>query len=138
MFDIWTFSNSITFIAIIIHYINSNKKLQTINISRLQVIGSYSGDVIGEQVVQVIQKYKFEKKFGYFVLDNTTSSNTCVKAILAKMWPALTQEERKFWCMSNIINLATQAFLYKKKKVVFTIKVYGVAGNLDIKKQLEF
>lgn len=60
-------------------------KLQTILISLCQVIGSHFDEIITKQVVQVIQEYGFEKRFGYFVLDNVTSNNTYVKAIFAKI-----------------------------------------------------
>lgn len=46
---------------------------------------------------------------------------------------------RKEWrlrCIGNIINLASQAFLYGKEDEAFTAEVYGASTIADIKKQL--
>lgn len=51
-------------------------------ISLQQVISSHFGKVIVEQVMQIIWEYDFQKKLGYFVLDNTTSNNIYIEAIL--------------------------------------------------------
>lgn len=74
-FDIWTSNNSIAVVAIVAHYIDDNMKLQTTLIGLRWVFGSHSGEVVAEQVVQVIQEYGFEQKLRYFVLDNATSND---------------------------------------------------------------
>ena len=84
-FDMWTSSNSIAFVAVVAHYIDNNMKSQTTLIGLRRVIGSHSGEVVAEQVVQVIQEYGFEQKLGYFVLDNASSNDTCVEAILGEI-----------------------------------------------------
>lgn len=126
-FDMWTSSNSIAFVAVLAHYIDDNMKLQTTLI----------GEVIAEQVVQVIQEYGFEKKLGYFVLDNATSNDTCVEAILREIRPDLMRKERRLRCIGHIINLAAQAFLYGKDEEAFTAEVYGTLAIADVKKQLD-
>lgn len=126
-FDMWTSSNSIAFVAVVAHYIDDNMKLQTTLI----------GEVIAEQVVQVIQEYGFEKKLGYFVLDNATSNDTCVEAILREIRPDLMRKERRLRCIGHIINLAAQAFLYGKDEEAFTAEVYGTLAIADVKKQLD-
>lgn len=77
------------------HYIDDNAHLQTTLIGLRRVIGSHAGEIIAEQQVQVIQEYGIEKKLGYFVLDNATSNDTCVKAILNEIRPDLIKKEQK-------------------------------------------
>lgn len=136
-FDMWTSSNSIAFVAVVAHYIDTNMKLQTTLIGLRRVIGSHSGEVVAEQVVQVIQEYGFEQKLGYFVLDNASSNDTCVEAILGKIRPDLIKKERRLRCIGHIINLAAQAFLYGKDEEAFTAEVYGASMIADMKKQLD-
>lgn len=50
-----------------------------------RVIGLQAGKVIAERIIQVIQKYSFEKRLGYFVLDNAISNNTCIEATLQEL-----------------------------------------------------
>ena len=111
-FDLWTSANSITFVAIVAHYIDDNAHLKAMLIGLRRVIGSHAGEIIAEQVVQVIQEYGFEKKLGYFVLDNATSNDTCVEAIFNELRPDLIKKERRLRCIGHIINIAAQAFLY--------------------------
>lgn len=92
-FDMWTSSNSIVFVAIVAHYIHDKLKLQITLIGLLQVICSHSSEIVAKQVVQVIQEYGFEKKLGYFILDNAMSNNICLKAILTEIRLDLTQKE---------------------------------------------
>lgn len=49
------------------------------------IIGCHFGDVIIKHIIQIIQEYRFEKILGYFVFNNTTSNNTCIKAIFNKI-----------------------------------------------------
>lgn len=85
LFNIWTLSNSIAFVAIIAYYIDNSIKLQTIFIGLRRVLGSYFGEVVAEQVVQIIQKYDFDQKLEYFVLDNASSNDTYVEVIFGKI-----------------------------------------------------
>lgn len=68
-------------------------KFQTTLIGLRRVIGFHFGKVIAGKVVQIIQKYGFEKKLEYFVLDNVTSNDTCVEAILREIRPDLIRKE---------------------------------------------
>lgn len=102
-----------------------------------RVIGSHAGEVIAEQVIQVIQEYGMEKRLGYFVLDNATSNDTCVKAILHQLRSNLIKKERRLRCVGHIINIAAQAFLYDNDKEAFTAEVHGARSLADVKKQLD-
>ena len=51
LFNIWTFSNSIAFMAIIAHYIDNNLKYQITLITLHWVISSDIGKVVAKQVV---------------------------------------------------------------------------------------
>lgn len=105
-FDLWTLLNLIAFVAVVAHYINDDAHFRTILIGLQQVIGSHAEEIIAEQVVQVIQEYGIEKRLKYFVLDNATSNDTCIEAILNEIWPDLIKKKRKLWCIGHIINIA--------------------------------
>lgn len=135
-FDLWTSSNSITFVAIVAYFINDNACLCTILIALQCIIGLHAWKIIAEQVIQIIQKYGFKKWLGYFILDNAISHNTCVEAILQKFWPDFIKKKRRLWCIGHIINIAAQAFLYSNNREPFTAKVYGARSLADVKKQL--
>lgn len=119
----WTSNNSIAFFTVVAHYINTNMKLQITFISLGRLIGSYPNEVVAEQVIQVIQEYGFEQKFRYFVFNNASSNNTCVEVILGEIQPDLIKKEWKLWWIGHIINLAAQAFLYRKDEEAFTAEV---------------
>lgn len=78
-------ANLLTFITIVSHYSNNNSYLKTMLISFLSVIVLYLDKIIAKQIVQLIQKYKLKKKLEYYVLDNATSNDICIKAILKKL-----------------------------------------------------
>lgn len=54
LFDIKIFYNVIAIVTIFAYYIDANFKLETILIKLQQVVGSYSGKNVAEQVIQVI------------------------------------------------------------------------------------
>lgn len=97
----------------------------------------YSDEIIANKIVKVLWKYGFEKKLGYFILDNTTSNNPCVEAIFAKIWPDLTWKKYKLWYVGYIINLVAKVFYYEKTKEVFSAEVYNISQIPDIKKQFK-
>lgn len=68
-------------------------KLQTTLIGLHLAISFYSDKVVAEQVVQVIKKYGFEKKLGYYVLDNASNNDICVKAIFGEIQPDLIKKK---------------------------------------------
>lgn len=88
-------------------------------------------------MVGFIQEYSIEKKLEYFVFDNATSNDTCVKTILKVIWPNLFKKKQKFWYVGHIINLVTQVFLYNKDEEAFTANVQGTWSLIDDKKQFE-
>lgn len=125
-FDVWTSTNSIIFIAIVAHYIDDNAYLKTMLISLRRVIGSYAGEIIVEQMMQVIQEYGFVKKLGYFVFDNATNNETYVKAILNKLYPDCIKKECRICCIAGyIINIAAQTLLYGKDEEAFITEMYS-------------
>lgn len=103
LFDMWTFSNSFAFVAIVAYCIDNNLKLQTTLIGQQQVIGSYFSKIVAEYVVSVIQEYSFQKKLGYFVLDNATSNNTCIEAIFIEIQPDLIKKKQRLCCIVDHI-----------------------------------
>ena len=93
-FDLCTSDNFITFVAIVAHYINNNDQLQTILIGLCQVIDFHFRAVIAKQVVDLIHEYGIEKKLRYFIFDNATSNDICIKAIFKAIQPGLFRKKQ--------------------------------------------
>ena len=55
--------------------------------------------------MKVIQEYGFEYKFGYFIFENATSNNICVKAILHQFWNDFIKKECRLYYIDHIINI---------------------------------
>jgi len=117
-FDLWTSPNCHAIIAICAHYVDQNGALQTKLIALRRVEGEHSGENQAAIVLKVIKEYGIRKKIGYFMLDNASSNDTCVDCILRKLYPNMTEKQRKsrrLRCLGHVVNLIAQAFLLGTK-----------------------
>lgn len=90
--------------------------------------------MIAKQVVDLIQEYSIKKKLGYFILDNDTSNDTCVKAVLKAIWLDFSKKKQRLQCIRHNINLAAQSFLYDKNEEVCNVEVQSTCFLANIKK----
>lgn len=67
------------------YYINNNMKFKTSFINFYYIISFYFGEIIIKQVIEIIKKYKFEEKLGYFILDNIINNNLYIKIIFCEI-----------------------------------------------------
>lgn len=123
-FDLWTSSNSMAMLAVVAHFIDEHYINRTIFLGLRRVQRSHSGENMAQQVITVINDFELVDLFGYFVLDNAESNDTCVEAILKELCPEMTGNRRhqRLQCIGHIINLAAQALLFGDDPEAFSVE----------------
>ena len=65
-----------------------------------------------------IYEYKIENRIGYFVFNNISSNDTCVRELLSHIKPNILSKHRRLRCFGYIINLAVKVckidFMYAR------------------------
>ena len=92
-FDLWTAPNTVAYLDVIAHFVSKDYNVKTIFLAVRQIHGIHSGENIAKTVVKVIGEYQVDHNVGCFMLDNATSNDTCVTAILKALYPDLTPDE---------------------------------------------
>ena len=67
--------------------------LKTILLAVRQIHGIHSGENIAKTVMEMIGEYQIDHNIGCFMLDNATSNNTYITAILKALYPDLTPDK---------------------------------------------
>ena len=67
---------------------------------------------MAEQVIQVTKNYDLIDKIEYFILDNATNNNICLKETFDGLSLEVQVKTCRFYCLDHIINLTAQVFLY--------------------------
>jgi hypothetical protein len=111
-FDMWTSPNCMGMIAVIAHFVSHTGEARDCLIGLRRVHGSHSGENMAHSIISVIEEYELRDRLGYFVLDNVSSNDTCVREILRKLRPDLNAKNRRLRCFGHIVNLAAKAFLF--------------------------
>jgi len=101
-------------IGIVAHFVSKSDEAKDCLLGLRRVIGSHSGENMAETIIHVIELYELQDRLGYFVLDNITSNDTCVREILEYLQPRLDPKKRRLRCFGHILNLAVKAFLSGK------------------------
>lgn len=124
-FDLWTspFRN-FAVLSIVGHFLNKEGKNIAILLGLRRLQGSHSGENMALLVLELLQEYKIDSRFGYFVLDNASSNDTCVKAILRAYNIPSEYELRRLRCFGHIVNLVAQAFLFGQDVKAFEAEEY--------------
>jgi hypothetical protein len=78
-----------------------------------RVKGAYNGENITEAIILIIKEMISIKQLGYFVVNNATTNDTAIRAILAYLLLKLEDSDfRRVKYLNHIINLAVKAFLF--------------------------
>lgn len=110
-FDLWTSNNNIALLAVVSHFVDENYNIRTVILALRRIKGSHSGPNLAQTILEVIHEYDSKTRFGYFVLDNAESNDTCVEAVLQLLNPSLQKTHRRLRYIRHIINLTAQALL---------------------------
>lgn len=81
-FDLWISNNNIALLIVVSYFVEENYNIHTVILALQRIKRSHSGPNLAQTILEVIQKYNLKTGVGYFVLDNTKSNDTCMKAIL--------------------------------------------------------
>src|SRR6266850_2382557 len=135
-FDLWTSPNNMAFVGVVGHYMTSEYKVETVLLGLRRLHGTHSGENIAEAIVKVIRKYGLTgDQIGWFVLDNATSNDTCVKEILKTLEINDTAERHRLRCLGHIINLAAKAFFFGSDSTSFEEEIEDTQRREDDKKE---
>ena len=136
-FDLWTAPNNVAYIDVIAHFVSKDHDVKTVLLAVRQIHGIHSGENIAKTVVEVIGEYQVDHNVGCFMLDNATSNDTCVTAILKALYPDLTPDEltmktkeRRLRCFGHIVNLVAKALVFGENPDFFEMEA-SVAESLE-------
>ena len=116
-FDLWTAPNHYHMLGVICHFIDKNFKARTILLGMKRLFGPKSGENQALLVIEVIKKYKLERRLGYCVMDNAKDNDKCLVSIeryLSLQGVYWSAEEHRLRCFGHIISLVAQAFISNK------------------------
>lgn len=123
-FDLWTSPHqSKSILGIVAHYLDASyvNSAHLLALRRLEDV--HSGENIAEIALQVIQDFELQN-IGFFVLDNASSNDTAVRAILTAEGRLNEYNYRRLRCLGHIINLAARAFLFGNEAKAFESSDY--------------
>jgi hypothetical protein len=80
-------------------------------------------------IILVIKYYEFQDRLGYFVLDNVSLDDACVREVLKNLRPDLDEKQRRLRCFGRVINLAAKVFLFGKEPKVYETNSYSLPGQ---------
>ncbi len=110
-------------LAVVEHFVSHVGEAKSYLLGLRHVEGAHSGENMAESVIAVIEEYEITDILGYFILDNVSSNDTCVREILKKLRPDLNPKKCRLRCFGHIVNLAAKAFLFGEEADAFELEV---------------
>jgi len=121
-FNGWTSLNKLGFLDVVVYYISLNGEIKASLLDLRQLKGTHSGENIVKIMRTLIYEYEIENRIGYFVLNNISSNNTCVRELLPYIKPNISSKHRRLRYFGHIINLAVKVFLWGSDFELFKIE----------------
>lgn len=116
-FNLWTLKNLLSLNGIVIHYIGAKYATKTCLLALPEQDGSHTEASIAEAVARVIKEYRIKGKIGYFMLDNASNNESCMKELANRF--NFDPIKRRLRCMGYIINVIAREALFGKDVDVF-------------------
>src|SRR5579871_5529360 len=116
-FDLWTSGNLLSLNGIMVHFLDQNARLRTFLVSLAEIQDSHTGENIAEAVAAIITKFGIQDRLGYFMLDNASNNDTCLKELAQRFNFDATQ--RRLRCAGHILNLAARQIIHGKNPEAF-------------------
>ena len=113
-FDIWTSGNSLALLGIVFHYSDGITGIQTVVSGVPRIHGPHSGENMAASACEVIFFYGITPRLGFFTLDNASTNDTAVEAIITKVRPDLRPIRRRLRCFGHVMNIVAKILLYGK------------------------
>ena len=73
--DIWTFTNEMSLLGRVAHFINKDSKLQSVLLGLPQLQGLHTAENITTALAEVIKKYQFDYKLSCLITNNAYNNN---------------------------------------------------------------
>jgi len=112
--DVWTSSNKFSFLAVTVHYVDSDWTLVE-KLLQFQETTDHSGSGMAEIVNSTLNEFGLTARLGCITMDNATNNDSLVTTLAEtydqdhnKQW---CPDESRIRCLPHVINLAVQAFL---------------------------
>ena len=106
--------------GVVVHYLDKDLINRSYLIGMRRINGAHTGENVAEAVIPVSVEMEILSKLGYFIADNDSRNDTCIRAILRKHRPDIKDpDSRRVRCLGHIINLAAKAFLFGKNADAF-------------------
>jgi hypothetical protein len=109
-------------LAITAHWINDNWELEEALLEFKHQPGRHTGDILGDEIFAIIQKFGIAEKLFCITTDNADNNKTLMKRLSQKLrnelgicWDPAKHHIR---CLNHVINLAVQDFLKSIKGLV--------------------
>ena len=79
-----------------------------------RIRGAYSGENIAEAIIPVLEEFDVAPRLGYYIGDNHSINDTCLRAICRKLRPDIKDpDSRRVRYLGYILNLTAKAFLFR-------------------------
>ena len=131
-FDLWTSSSNSTYVNVICHFDDVNKRLRTLLLAIRHIQGDHDGKNQTKFILSILMKYSLKEKLGYFITDNASSNDICVMQIVETLRLDLNISNQRFQYMGHIINSIAKALLFSNKSETFEADLAIAEGVRDI------
>ncbi len=135
-FDGWTFFNKLGFLGVVAYYMLLNGEIKASLLDLRQLKGAHSGENIVEIMRTLIYEYKIENRIGYFVFNNISFNDICVREFLFYIKSNILLKYRRLRYFGYIINLVVKVFLWESDSELFKIEAKLFKKLEQIKKEL--
>jgi hypothetical protein len=102
--------------GIVAHYI-TNGTPKSILLALPEQNEAHTGANIAVEVLRVIHEFKINTRIGYFVLDNASNNDTCMRELAEEL--GFNPIHRRLRCAGHVINLIARALLFGENPDLF-------------------
>ncbi|CAI5956881.1 unnamed protein product [Closterium sp. NIES-65] len=119
-FDIWTSENNVAFMGVTAHWVTNDFHLKQAVIDFGELKGSHTGDLIADELEEVLTEWGLEKMLFAVMCDNAKNNSKAMRLLAGVLdrtpgsrprHPPLLSRWRHFRCVAQVVNLAVQAIL---------------------------
>jgi hypothetical protein len=112
-FDCWNGKFGKPFVVVVAHYLDLNLRNRSVLLSLREIEGTHTGENLAEAIVPVLEEYDLADRLGFFIADNASNNDTCIRYILRALRPDIKDpDSRRVRCLAHVINLAAKAFFF--------------------------
>lgn len=113
--DAWSSPNALSLLGVVGHWIDAQCHLKTALLG-LRPLGGHGGAAVAQVLATVIDTYQIEDNIGAFQMDNTTSNDTTLDALITEL-PTLDTTSMdltamRLRCFGHIVNLVVKVLLF--------------------------